>query len=188
MLVIHNKAPLELLNNYVTNWEVYDRQQPEHTKRHIGMKTGLQGHVHALPDLRAGFNGWAGEHNVHGVVNKEVVRALFECQDMDGLSLLLSWSPTLQQNQPEGMTSTNHEWVLHRQWLCDLVPMNTLNALVMRCCFRCDHPMYGDDGHSIRDCKHAPSVEEQAGMDCSTWGTRWGGAGPSGKDAFLAID
>ena len=46
--------------------------------------------------------------------------------------------------------------MLHRQRLGDLVPMNTLNALVMCCCFRCDHPMQGEDGHGIRDCKHAP--------------------------------
>ena len=58
--------------------------------------------------------------------------------------------------------------------------------LVMRCCFRCDHPMHGEGGHGINDCKHAPSVQEQAGLDHSTWDTRWGGAGPSGKDAFLA--
>jgi len=64
--------------------------------------------------------------------------------------------------------------------------MNTLNVLVMRC-FNCyDHPMHGEDGHGIINCKHAPSVEEQAGLDRSVWGTRWGGAGPSGKDAFLA--
>jgi len=46
--------------------------------------------------------------------------------------------------------------------------------------------MHGEGGHGINDCKHAPSVQEQAGLDHSTWDTRWGGAGPSGKDAFLA--
>jgi len=120
------------------------------------------------------------------MVHKEVVRAPFERQDIDGLHLLLSRSLALQQNQPEGLTSTNHEWALHRQKLGDMVPMNTLHALVMRCCFRCDHPMHGEGGHGITNCKHAPSVEEQAGLDRSVWGTRWGGAGPSGKDAFLA--
>jgi len=44
----------------------------------MGMKTGLQGHVHALLSLRVDFNGWVGEHDVHGMVDKEVVRALFE--------------------------------------------------------------------------------------------------------------
>jgi len=64
--------------------------------------------------------------------------------------------------------------------------MDTLHVVVMRCCFRCDHPMHGDDGHCINDCKHVPSVEEQVGLDCSVWGSRWGTAEPSGKDAFLA--
>jgi len=185
LLDIHSKAPLGSLNNFETNWEVYDRQKPENNKRHIGMKTGLQGHVHALPDLRTGFNRWAGEHNIYGMVDKEVVRAFLERQDIDGLHLLLSRSLTLQQNQPEGMTSANHEWAVHRQRLGNLVPMNTLNALVMRCCFRCDHPMHGEDSHSIKDFNHAPSVKEQVGMDHSTWGTRWGSAGPSGTNAFL---
>jgi len=67
--------------------------------------------------------------------------------------------------------------------------MNTLHALVMRCCFRGDHPMNqtldGKAGHGIRDCDLQPSVEEQAGMDRSVWVTRWGGTGPSGKDTYL---
>jgi len=89
----------------------------------MGMKTGHQGHVHALPNLRAGFSGWARKPNVHGMVDKEAVRELLERQDIDGLSLLLSRSPTLHQNQPEGLTTTDHEWVLHRQKLGHLVPM-----------------------------------------------------------------
>jgi len=44
----------------------------------------------------------------------------------------------------------------------------------------------GKAGHGICDCDLQPSVEEQAGMDRSVWGTRWGGAGPSGKDTYLA--
>jgi len=67
-----------------------------------------------------------------------------------------------------------------------MVPMNTLHALVMRCCFRCDHIMHGERGHSINDCPFPPSVQEQAGLDRSIWDTRLDGAGPSGKDAFLA--
>jgi len=90
VLDIHSKAPLGSLNNYETNWEVYDRQQPENTKRHIGMQTGLQGHVHALPSLRVGFYGRVGENDVHGMVDKEVVRALLERRDIDGLHLLLA--------------------------------------------------------------------------------------------------
>jgi len=96
MTDIHDKTPPGSLNNYATNWDKYDRQQPEDTKRHMGMKTGHQGHVHALLNLRVRFNGWAGEHNVHGMVDKEVVRALLARQDIDGLSLLLSRSPTWQ--------------------------------------------------------------------------------------------
>jgi len=126
-----------------------------------------------------------GQHNIHGMVDKEMVRGLLERQDIDGLSLLLSRSSTLQQNQPEGLTTNDHEWALHSQRLGNLVPMNTLHVTVMRCCFRCNHPMHGNDSHGIHDCKHAPSVEEQASMDCSVWGTRWGGAGTSGKDDFL---
>ena len=55
------------------------------------MKTGLHGHVHARPSpsLRGGFNGWEGEPDVHGMVDKEVVRTLLD-QDIDGLHLLLS--------------------------------------------------------------------------------------------------
>ena len=65
--------------------------------------------------------------------------------------------------------------------------MNTLHALVMRCCFRCDHTAHGEGGHGINDCPFPPSVQErQAGLDRSIWDTRWDGAGPSGKDAFLA--
>jgi len=120
------------------------------------------------------------------MVNKEVVRALLERQDINDLHLLLSLSQALKKNQPEGLTSTDHEWAFRRQKLGDMVPMNALHALVMRCCFRCDHPMHGEGGHCINNCKHAPSVQEQAGLDRSTRDTRWGGAGPSGKDAFLA--
>ena len=54
------------------------------------MKTGHQGHVHVLTDLRVGFNRWAGQYNVHGMVDKEVVWELLEPQDIDGFSLLLS--------------------------------------------------------------------------------------------------
>jgi len=120
------------------------------------------------------------------MVDKEVMRALFERQDVDGLHLLRSRSLALQQNRPEGLTSNDHEWVLRWQRLVGMVPMSTLNSLVLRCCFRCDHSMHGEGGRGITDCKHAPSVQEQAGLDRSVWGTRWGGAGPSGKDAFLA--
>jgi len=56
---IHNKAQQGSLNNYATHWDVYDHMQPEDTKGHISMKTGHHGHVHALLDLRVGFNGWA---------------------------------------------------------------------------------------------------------------------------------
>jgi len=94
VMAIHSQAPPGSLNNFETIWEVYD-QQPENTKRHLGMKTGLQGHVHALPSLRGGSNGWAGESDVHGMVDKEVVRALLERQDIDGLHLILSWSLAL---------------------------------------------------------------------------------------------
>ena len=107
MVAIHNEAPPGSLNNYETNWERYNCLQPEDTKRHLGLKTGLQGHVHALPSLRGGPNGWAGEPDVHGMVDKEVVRALLE---------------------PEGLTSTDHEWALRRQKLGNMVPMNALHA------------------------------------------------------------
>jgi hypothetical protein len=120
------------------------------------------------------------------MVDKEVVRALLERQDINGLHLLLNRVPAFQQNRPEGLTSADHEWALHRQRLGDMVPMNTLHALVMRCCFRCDHTMHGEGGHGINDCPFLPSVQEQAGLDRSIWDTRWDGAGPSGKDAFLA--
>ena len=96
MVAIHNEAPSGSLNNYETNWGRYERQQPDNTKRHLGMKTGLQGHVHRLLSLRGGPNGWAGEPDVHGMVDKEVVRALLERQDIDGLHLLLSLSQALQ--------------------------------------------------------------------------------------------
>ena len=85
MVVIHNEAPPDSLNNYETDWERYDRLQLEDTKRHLGLKTGLQGHVHALPSLRGGPTRWAGEPDVHGIVDKEVVRALLERQDIHGL-------------------------------------------------------------------------------------------------------
>jgi len=132
-VAIHNEAPPGSLNNYETNWERYIRLQLEDTKRHLGLKTGLQGHVHALPSLRGGPNGWSGEPDVHGMVNKEVVRALLERQDINDLHLLLSLSQALKKNQPEGLTSTDHEWAFRRQKLGDMVPMNALHALVMRC-------------------------------------------------------
>jgi len=46
--------------------------------------------------------------------------------------------------------------------------------------------MHSEGGHGINDCKFPPSVQEQAGLDRSIWDTHWDGAGPSGKDAFLA--
>jgi len=113
------------------------------------------------------------------MVDKEVARALLERQDINDLHLLLNRALAFQQNQPEGLTSTDHEWALHWQKLVDMVPMNALHALVLRCCFHCDHPMHGVGGHG---CKHDPSDQEQAGLDRSSWDTRWGGAGPSGKD------
>ena len=54
MVVIHNQAPPGSLNNYETNWEMYDFPQSEDTKCHLGLKTGLQDHVRALPSLRRG--------------------------------------------------------------------------------------------------------------------------------------
>ena len=87
---IHSKTPQGSLNDYASDWAVYDRLQPEDTKHHFGMNTGHQGHVHVLPDLRVGFNGWAGQHNVHGMVDKEVVRELLERQDINSLNLILS--------------------------------------------------------------------------------------------------
>jgi len=120
------------------------------------------------------------------MVDNEVVRALLERQDINGLHLLLSRAPALLLNRPEGSTSTDHEWAIHRQKLGDMAYMNALHALAMRCSFRCDHPLHGVASHGINDCKHAPSVQEQAGLDRSVWDTRWGGAGPSGKEAFLA--
>ena len=113
------------------------------------------------------MNGWAGEPDVHGMVDKEEVRALLERQDINGLNLLLSRAPAFQQNLPEGSTSTEHEWVM----LGDMAPMNALHALAMRCSFRCDHPMHGVGGHGITDCKHAPSVQELDGLDRSIWDT-----------------
>jgi len=101
-----------------------------------------------------------------------VVRALLERQDINGLHLLLNRAPAFQQNRPEGLTSADHEWALHRQRLGDMVPMNALHALVMRCCFRCDHTMHGEGGHGINDCSFLPSVQEQAGLDRSIWDTR----------------
>jgi len=130
---IHSKTPPGSLNDYASNWAVYDRLQPEDTKHHFGMKTGHQGHVHALPNLRVGFNRWAGQHNVHGMVDKEVVRELLERQDINCLNLLLSRSPTLQQNQPAGLSTNDHEWALQAKKFGDLAPMNTLHALAMRC-------------------------------------------------------
>jgi len=121
VVAIHNQAPPGPINNYETNWEVYDHLQPEKTKNHLGMKTGLQGHVHKLPSLRGGSNGWADEPDFHGMVDKEVMWALLERQDIDGLLLLLSRTPALQQNRPKGLTSTDHEWALRRQRLGDMV-------------------------------------------------------------------
>jgi len=66
------------------------------------MKTGLQGPVHTLQSLRGGPNGWTGEPDVHGMVDKEVVRALLERQEINGLHLLLNRAPAFQQNWPEG--------------------------------------------------------------------------------------
>ena len=188
VVAIHNQAPPGSLNDYETNWGRYERQQPDNNKRHLGMKTGLQGHVHTLPSLRGGPNGWAGEPDVHGMPRstRRWCGRFWSVRIINGLHLLLNRAPAFQQNQPEGLTSTDQEWVLHRQRLGDMVPMNALHELVMRCCFRCDHPLHGEGCHGINDCKFAPSVQEQAGLDPSIWDTRWGGAGPSGKDAFLA--
>jgi len=86
------------------------------------MKTGFQGHVHKLPSLRGGPNGWAGEPDVHGTVDKEVVRALLERQDINDLHLLVSRAPALQQNRPEGLTSADHEWAIHWQKFGDRHP------------------------------------------------------------------
>jgi len=150
------------------------------------MKTGLQGHVHTLPSWREDPHRWVGETAGHGMVDKEEVRELLERQDISGLHQLLSRAPAFQQHQPEGLTSADHNYVIHQQKLGDRAPMTALHALALRCCFRCDHLMFGVGGHGITDCKHAPSVQELAGLDRSTWDTRWFGAGPSGKDAFLA--
>ena len=186
MVAIHNAAPPGSFNNYETNWGRYNHQQHDNTKRHLGMKTRLQGHVHTLRSLRGGTNGWAGEPDVHGMVDKEVMQALLERQDINDLHLLLNQAPAFQQNLPEGLTSTYHEWALHHQNFGDMVPMNVLHALVMRCCFRFDHPMHCVGGHGINNCNHVPLVQEQVGLDRSRWDTRWGGAGPSGKDTFSA--
>ena len=64
------------------------------------------------------------------------------------------------------MTSDDHEWARQRQ--------------------RQGDTMHGEGGHGINDCPFAPSVQELAGLDRSVWDTRWNGAGPSGKEAFLA--
>jgi len=184
VVAIHNQAPPGSLNDYETNWGRYTRQQPDNTKLHLGPKTGHQGHVHTLPSLRGGPNGWAGGPDVHGMVDKEVVRALLERQDINGLHLLLSRAPAFQENQPDGLTAADHEWALHRQRLGDMVPMNTLYTLVMRCCFRCDHTIHGEGGHSINNFQFPPSVQEQAGLDRSIWDTRWDGAGLRGKSLF----
>jgi len=84
VVAIHNQAPPGSLNDYETNWGRYERQQLDNTKVHLGTKTGHQGHVHTLPSLRGGPNGWAGGPDVHGMVDKEVVRALLERQDING--------------------------------------------------------------------------------------------------------
>jgi len=159
VVAIHNEAPPGSLNDYKTNWGRYNRQQPSNTKRHLGMKTGLQSHVHTLPSWREGPNRWAGEPDVHGMVDKEDVRELLERQDINGLHQLLSRAPAFQQNQPEGLTSADHDYVIHWQKRGDRAPMNALHALALRCCFRCDHLMFGVGGHGITDCKHAPSVQ-----------------------------
>jgi len=186
VVAIHNKATPGSLNDYETNWGRYDRQQQADTKRHLGMQTGLQGRVHTLPSWREDTHRWAGEPAVHGMVDKEEVRELLERQDISGLHQLLSRAPAFPQHQPEGLTSADHDYAIHRQKLGDRAPMSALHALALRCCFRCDHLMFGVGGHGITDCKHAPSAQELAGLDRSTWDTRWGGAGPSGKDTFLA--
>jgi len=119
------------------------------------------------------------------MVNKEVVRALLERQDINGLHLLFNQTPAFQQNQPEGLTSTNHEWALHRQRLGDMVPMNALHALVMHCGFRCDHTMHGEGGHSINDCTFPPSVKSRL-VWIAVSGIRVGAAqGLRGKTRFL---
>ena len=78
------------LNEYETNWRRYQRQQPDNNKVHLATKTGHQGHVHALPSWRDGPNSWAGGSDVPGMIDKEVVRALLERQDVNGLQLLLN--------------------------------------------------------------------------------------------------
>jgi len=98
VVAIHNQAPPGLLNNYKTNWGRYERQQPDNTKVHLGTKTGHQGHVHTLLSLREGPNSWAGGPDVQSMVDKEVVRALLEQQDINGLHLLLSWAPAFQEH------------------------------------------------------------------------------------------
>ena len=74
MVAIHNEAPLGSLNDCETNGGRYDHKQPADTKRHLGMKTGLQGRVHTLPSWREDTHRWEGEHAVHGLVDKEEVR------------------------------------------------------------------------------------------------------------------
>jgi len=46
--------------------------------------------------------------------------------------------------------------------------------------------MRGEGGHGITDCPFVPSAQELAGLDRRVWDTRWNGAGPLGKEAFLA--
>ena len=77
-------------------------------------------------------------------------------------------APAFQQNRPEGLTSIDHDYAIHQQKLGDRAPMNALHALTVRCCFRYDHLMFSVEGHGITNCKHAPSVQELAGLDRST--------------------
>jgi len=186
VVAIHNGATPGSLNDYETNWGSYDRLQPADTKRHLGLKTGLQGRVHTLPSWREDTHQGAGVSAVHGMVDKEEVRALLERQDISGLHQLISRVPALPQYQHEGMTLTDHDYALYRQQLGDRTPMASLHALPQRRCFRCDKLMLGVGGHGISDCKYPPSVQELAGLDRSIWDTRWEGAGPAGKEAFLA--
>jgi len=104
VVAIHSQATPGSLNDNETNWGRYERQQPDNTKVHLFTKTGHQGHVHALPSWREGPNGWADGSGVPGMIDKEVVRALLERQDINVLQLLLSWVPGLPEQIPVGMT------------------------------------------------------------------------------------
>ena len=103
------------------------------------------------------------------MVDKEEVRDLLERQDISGLHQLVSWVQTFPQYQPEGLTSGDLDYAVHWQKLGDRAPMAALHALPQRCCFRCDHLMFGEGNHGNSDCKHPPLVQELAGLDCSIW-------------------